>query len=1028
MTESSLKQPDLIGRDEELDKLKKSLENAATGKGSVTFIAGEAGIGKTRLVSELIAEAEKKGAQIIRGWCLAESLEPLMPVKSALREAGLFHLISGDPPPLVVSAYLMNDAGLLIAKAEREELGLDPYIFGSMLKAVGSFVKDSMQKIDNVDRTGGLNSLGYKEYKIIIEEHDGLFLAAVTKGTLSEMLVGDMKNVLTGINANFKPVLTGWDGDTEKLAGIDAPISRLVMSGKYSGKHIVDDPELRRESLFDNVLMGIRRLSAEKPILLFLDDLQWADPTTLTLLHYLAKNLGSHKVMMLGTYRPEDIMQSWDGKTHHLETTMQNMNREGLLEKIEIKRLDSDGSKAIVRSVLGASSFEGAVTDRIFHETEGNPFFVLEVLKLLTEEGTIAQAADGSWKLATDAEKLDIPSKVYDVVKRRLDRLMEEQRRILDCASVVGDEFRSDVLGKVVDVDKRHLLENLSKIEKTHKLVHYLKDKYRFDHAKIRDVLYNGIGEELRREYHRVVGDTIAELHKDNTDSVAGELAHHYYEAGDERAAKYLLTAGEKAFKDYCMEEANRIFSRVLEVAKTPDESMRGHIGIIEIFRFLGDADTVMDHINRAKKYLNENIDDEIKIKFMLAEATTKRHFDEELSEDTEKLFTTVIDKCKKHGNQKELARAYSYLAASHFASSNYKKSLELMKIKLNIDEQLGNKENIVHTLNRIGWILFRMGDYQGGIDNLCKSLTVCEEINYTRGVLSYCDMMAWAAEEIKGDYEKAIKFQEKMIDNYLKLGGELDISSIPYSKGKIAILKGQYSEATEIFKNYIVSASKLNDHYGIAGGYYYIGTIYVRTGKFDDAISYFERTLEERKNIIKNQIQIGHALNYIGRIQLMKGNAERALEYFNQSLELFQKIGGKAGISYTLTKITEASILTNNIQEAEASAKKALSIASEIGARVEEGMSHRALGMVHFKMGNWGMALSEIEIAMRILEDADRQEYATTLYEFGLFWQAKDETTKAKEYLEKALAEFERMHMKFWADKCRKALGGLEQ
>lgn len=125
---------------------------------------------------------------------------------------------------------------------------------------------------------------------------------------------------------------------------------------------------------------------------------------------------------------------------------------------------------------------------------------------------------------------------------------------------------------------------------------------------------------------------------------------------------------------------------------------------------------------------------------------------------------------------------------------------------------------------------------------------------------------------------------------------------------------------------------------------------------------------------------------------------------------------------------MAEANILLNKIKDAETNVLKALDIACEIGARVEEGMSHRALGMVHRKKGDWKNAISEFKKAEKILENADREEYAIMLYDFGQLWKAKGDANKSKKYLDKALAEFERMYMKFWAEKCRKALGELNK
>ncbi len=1024
MSEALLNQPELVGRDAELVKLKEALDAAIIGKGSTTFIAGEAGIGKTRLVSELISKAEKKGAQIIHGWCLAESLEPLMPVKSALREAGLFHLISGDPPPMVVSAYLMNDAGLLIAKAEREELGLDPYIFGSMLKAVGSFVKDSMQMVDNVERTGGLNTLGYQDYKILIEESDGLYLAAVTKGSLSEMLVGDMRNVLTSINSNFKSALNGWDGDLEKLSGIDAPVSRLVMSGKYSGKHMVDDPELRRENLFDNVLMGLRRLSADKPLLLFLDDLQWADPTTLTLLHYLAKNLTGEKAMILGTYRPEDILRSWDGKTHPLETAMQNMNREGLLEKIEIKRLDSINSRAIVLSVLGTRDFDNTVMDRIYKEADGNPFFVLEVLKLLTEEGAIAQAENGAWKLAADVEKLDIPSKVYDVVKRRLDRLMEEQRRILDCASVVGDEFRSDVVGKVVNIGKMQLLENLSKIEKTHNLVHYLKDKYRFDHAKVRDVLYNGIGEELRREYHRVVGDTIAELHKDNVDEVAGELAYHYYEAKDEKATEYLIKMGENANKESSVDEATRAYTQAVEITKRPCLKIEGLLGLISTDIYYGNYRLAEVKITEVKKYIKECQDKKLEAKAILASGLVSRLLGDNKSAQI--MLDKSLQMYKELNDKDGISNAFLHTAAKAYSEGNYNVSLDLLKQCLQIQIEQGNDQKIPAIYRRLGTISTSIGDYTRALDYLEKGRKIAVSIGEKRMITAILYDMAEIA-EIQGNYEEGINLLEMELKIWNEIAKEYDLYRIYHTKAKIAHLKNDFNQAIELYNKCAQLCSDKEDKMAPSFFYRKISEIYLDLGNDNKALEYAERNLKiSAVNDDKYNVISGYQL--IASIQLMNKEYQKALYNCEQSLQIAKSINASRRIILDYCRISQIFLETQDFENALEHVKSGLSIAMKINAKLEEGICHRVLGMVYRERGEIEKALEEFETVTTMFNIMKmKKELACVQYERALLFKKQGKVDEAKECLEKAYSEFERMGMKYWADKCRKALEDLD-
>ncbi|MCK5347239.1 MAG: AAA family ATPase, partial [Candidatus Heimdallarchaeota archaeon] len=519
MTELSIQVPEFVGREQELNQLKQALDNTIQGNGSTIFISGEAGIGKTRLTNEIIKDAEKQNAQILRGWCLAESLEPLMPMRTAFREAGLDHIFIGEKPPKLLSLYLINKAGMLISKSEREESGIEPDIFAGMLSAVSNFVKDSLEGMDKSSTGKGLNVMGYDNYRIIIEHSPNCSLAAVISGKENEFFLDDLKQTLSSIELEYSGIIKNWSGRIDDVTGTKEILLELMNLGKYEGEFLVDDPKILQENLFDNVLLGIQRLSRERPVILFLDDIHWCDPTSLNLLHYLSRNIRENQILILGTYRPEDIIDDDEGKPHQLKKTMQNMSREDLFSSIQISRLDKANTKNLVTNVLVSNNLDHGFFLRIHSETEGTPFYILEVIKLLIEEGSL-ESDDNVWKLATKMEELAIPSKIYDVVKRRLDRLKGEQRDILESASVIGEEFSSEIIGTVLGLNRIMLLRNLSEIENNHKLIHSHQKIYVFDHAKVREVLYNGIMDELRQEYHRITGEAILEQNKDNPDNM----------------------------------------------------------------------------------------------------------------------------------------------------------------------------------------------------------------------------------------------------------------------------------------------------------------------------------------------------------------------------------------------------------------------------------------------------------------------------------------------------------------------------
>jgi tetratricopeptide (TPR) repeat protein len=1011
MEEYSLQQPELVGREKELTRLKHLLDNAMAGKGSTVFISGEAGIGKTRLVSELIRHGGEK-LQVIQCWCLAEGLEPLMPVKSALREAGLFHLISGEPPPLVISAYLMNDAGILISKAEKEESGLDSDIFTSMLKAVGDFVQDSLSMMGK-GRGTGLNSLGYEKYRILVQTFGRLSLAIVMEGSESEFLINDMKKTLAEIGNKFDK----WGGDPEDAAEFASKISWFVSSGKYNGKYLIDDPKIRQENVFDNVLLGMQRLSSEKPVLLFLDDMQWADPTTLNLLHYLARNTMKDKVLLLGAYRPEDIVQGYNEKINPLENTMQNMSREGLLEKMELKRLGARETEKMIVSALGKTSFDRRFYDNIYKETEGTPFFVLEVMRLLQEEGCIKLGERDAWTLTADLEKLDIPTKVYDVVKRRLDRLMKEQRKILDCASVVGEEFQSDIVGKVMGINRMELLENLSEIEKTHKLIHSFQKKYVFDHAKVREVLYKGIMEELRQEYHRTVADTIVSLQGGSQDEFVGKLAYHYSEANDQRAGHYLIMTGDKAMARFANEEAIRFYIRALDFIGPGEQP-----GILEK---LGDIEFMLGEYDKAGEYF-EKIRDTTADKDILARMLRKLgefHTRKGNYEDALKAFTEA-----RSAHQDALESARLSVSEGHvfYLTGKYDKAMSLFLEAFAIFEKSGAEPtDKCKVLRALGNTRYLIGDYDQALSYFEKSLDVIKNTDDIQGISAALNNIGVVHME-RGDMDKALEFYEKSYQLISNIGAKTLIAQALNNIGLIHNTTGHQEKALEYMKRGLEIERKSGNSRGIAESLNNIGVVYVDMGEKETALEYYLGSTEIRERIGDRR---GTAFSYfnLGNSYADKGEHAKAVEYYHKSLDLCQELGDISMLVYNHDSMVAVSIDLGDIPKALEHAKKAVEKADELGRKFETGMSRRAIGMVYREMKDWNKAAQEFEKALAVLDQVDTKKLmAQTLYEYAVMHKAKSENDLAKEKFGRALSVFEEMGMKYWAGKCKKGLEEL--
>jgi predicted ATPase len=278
--------PPLVGRHAEMERLGALLSAASSGKGAALFLHGEAGIGKTRLIRESESLAKEKGFRVLSGSCLFGSLTPYLPFREALRSGGMEHLFS-EAAPRVEGLYLVTRSGLLVARAEREAGVLDPDIFTGMLKTVGDFVRDSFSESGG-ESGASLSRLTYGGQTVLVESGREAHLVALVRGQENEYLVADLEKVLASIREKHDEALRQWKEEDVLEAAVTPVLRQFLASGRYDGSEVSGaDPRARRDLLFDNVALGLKREAETVPILFSIEDLQWADPSTVALLHYM---------------------------------------------------------------------------------------------------------------------------------------------------------------------------------------------------------------------------------------------------------------------------------------------------------------------------------------------------------------------------------------------------------------------------------------------------------------------------------------------------------------------------------------------------------------------------------------------------------------------------------------------------------------------------------------------------------------------------------------------------------------------
>jgi hypothetical protein len=338
------------------------------------------------------------------------------------------------------------------------------------------------------------------------------------------------------------------------------------------------DPETERYLLFNAVAGLLGEVAEAVPLCVVLDDLHWADAQSLGLLKHLLRSTEQGALQVIVTYRDSDL-----GKDHPLTAVLADLRSLGGVQRIALHGLGADEVAEIMSAVAGheleADGIDLAV--KIAAETDGNPFFVGEILLGLSESGALVfDEASARWSIDTAAE-IALPESVREVIERRVERLGGESLEVLRLAAVIGREFDLELLSAVAETDETHLLDHLeaavaaSVLDESSDRV----GRFRFAHALINQTLYEGLGATRRARMHARVAQALEHLYGEDPGEHLSELALHWRLAAvsvdKSKAADYALRAGQRALDSLAPAEAVKLFADAVELSGDADSAER---------------------------------------------------------------------------------------------------------------------------------------------------------------------------------------------------------------------------------------------------------------------------------------------------------------------------------------------------------------------------------------------------------------------------------------------------------------------
>ncbi|MEE9234922.1 MAG: AAA family ATPase, partial [Candidatus Acidoferrales bacterium] len=321
------------------------------------------------------------------------------------------------------------------------------------------------------------------------------------------------------------------------------------------------EPEQARFRLFDSITAFLKSVSRRQPLVLVLDDLHWADHPSLLLLEFVARELAGNRLLLIGTYRDVEL-----SRQHPLAETLGELTRDGLFQRVLLRGLSLEDVGRFIEMTSGKGAPRGLI-EVVYSQTEGNPLFVTEVVRLLVQEGGLSAEAARE----TDSWTIRIPEGVREVIGRRLNRLSQHCNEALTVASILGREFTLAQLRPLVEgVTEDRLFEILDEALASRVIEELPQSigRYQFTHALIQETLTAELSLTRRVRLHARIAQALENLYGDDAESHAAELAYHFSRAeavtGPDKLVRYSLLAGERGFASHAYEDALTHFERGL--------------------------------------------------------------------------------------------------------------------------------------------------------------------------------------------------------------------------------------------------------------------------------------------------------------------------------------------------------------------------------------------------------------------------------------------------------------------------------
>ena len=710
----------------------------------------------------------------------------------------------------------------------------------------------------------------------------------------------------------------------DRLHGISAPFFDLLSIDSADADYEKLSPRQKRERIFEAIRDLLIYESQNKPVIAVVEDLHWIDKTSEEFLDYLTGWLSGARILLLLLYRPE-YNHPWGSKSFY--------NRVGL------EQLDSGSSAELIRSMLQGCDAVPKLEEFILERTAGNPFFVEELTHTLLENGSI-RCEDGRCQLLDNLTEIEVPDTIEGIISARMDRLQEDIKRTMQLASVIGRYFPYRILETISEMSQelKSCLLDLQGLEFIYEKSLFPELEYVFKHTLTRQVAYNSLLQQKRREIHEKIGQAIEAIYPDRIEEFDEMLAHHYSKSDNfKKAFHFLVLSGDKVMRNHCAAEAFSYYKDAMETLKKfPESEDNAHKQLALIHKILvpmivlGFPEDSLSILQAGVKIATAVDDKKSRIRFYSNMGVY--YSDKGKQAEGRKYAAKAFEEAEKIQDLESMARSGPDITLAHMTEGKYHKVIDVTTKVNNLIEKTQ-----------------RQAETFGGPSNVYSALMVV--CGYSKGML--------------GNFEEALALCDTALKNAAAYGNQPVQGIAEYYHAMVFLNRGDWETARVHLQKSIAIGEKTSFFQWLALAWGGLGLAEAELANPESGIKFVEKGLKIQRDADIDWLMCDLILS-LGICRCYSGDITGAVDLMQEAYRLSEKNQEKHYVGKSLVWLGRVTGLVDPHEKNESLEyiQRGLKILTDLQTKPDAAVARLFLGELYWKLGRTDQALSLLKNA----------------------------------------------------------------